>query len=332
MSASWVRRAVVLLCAGSLAACYNRNDITAPNDILAVSAQPASIAADGVSTTRLVAKVSAQIDRDLVVAFTASAGTVVANGTSPDANGEVSATLRSTTVPQSVLVTATISRGAVVQASRTIPVTFGPVETSTLVRLALSNPVLEADGASTIQVRVEINPSISPRTVKFETTAGSFAATTNTLVRDNVPTSADGVATLLLYAPQQLGSALVTVTAGGFSASDTVTFVRALPEAITLGATPLALPRSETQFTTVTAALTRALGKVTQGTRVDFSITNDDSGQSFGRFQRIEGTNADGTATAQFVPGTTAPLGLATIRARVADNGLSATVKITITP
>ena len=61
----------------------------------------------------------------------------------------------------------------------------------------------------------------------------------------------------------------------------------------------------------------RAIGTVSRNTRVDFAIANDESGQSFGRFQSITRSDAAGTVTAQFVPGTAAPLGLATITAQV---------------
>ena len=60
-------------------------------------------------------------------------------------------------------------------------------------------------------------------------------------------------------------------------------------------------------------------------------IVNDASGQSFGRFQNIERSNESETATADFVPGTTAPLGLATITASVPNTNVTAQIKVDIT-
>jgi hypothetical protein len=57
---------------------------------------------------------------------------------------------------------------------------------------------------------------------------------------------------------------------------------------------------------------------------------NDATSQAFGRFQNVTRSNAAETVTAQFVPGTTAPLGLATITARVPGTNVSAHVKVNI--
>ncbi|MGB2717765.1 MAG: hypothetical protein WBC51_26510, partial [Vicinamibacterales bacterium] len=258
----------VVVAAVTVVGCYGRNDVTAPDDLMLLTALPTEIPADGFSTTTITAKLATRVDRELLISFTASAGTIATTPFSPNSNGEVSTLLKSTTVPQSVLVTANVKRGDTVEASRTLTVTFQPVDTSRVIRLALSSMELEADGASSIQIRAEANPSLSPRTVKFETTNGSFSPNTETRVLSDVPTGADGIARSLLYAPRQIGTALVTVSAGGFSAAETVRFVRARPDAISLRATPLALPQSETQFTKVIAKLSRALGQVTQETRV----------------------------------------------------------------
>jgi hypothetical protein len=48
----------------------------------------------------------------------------------------------------------------------------------------------------------------------------------------DVATDSNGVARTLLYAPRVIGTAPVTVTGGTFSVGDTVTFVRAFPDAL----------------------------------------------------------------------------------------------------
>jgi hypothetical protein len=126
---------------------------------------------------------------------------------------------------------------------------------------------------------------------------------------------------------------VVTAIAGGFSATTTVAFVAAAPDFMTLKATPLNVSNSsDTNATTLTATLSRGVGSVTANTAVEFSVANDMTGQSFGRFEGASRSNGTGEVTAQFFPGTAAPIGLATITARVPGTNVSARVKVNITP
>jgi hypothetical protein len=324
---TWGMAVAIAIC--SLAACYGPNDIAAPDEILLVTASPASIPADGFSTTRIIATVDARADRDLLVSFKSSGGSITAEPIAPDADGQAVALLKSAKTPQAVVVTVDAKRKEVVEASRTVAVTFATVDSSSLIRLLMSSRTLAADGRSTIELRAETNPAMGARTVAFKTTSGSFSADVIDRDEDVAPDS-NGVARVLLYAPREVGTALVTVAAESFSASDTVTFTRALPDAITLIAEPLAIPANDTTSTKVTAKLSRSPGKVSEGTRVEFSIVSDVTGGTFGRFQGVLRSNENEEATADFVAGTGAPLGVATITARVPDTGDTATVKITI--
>jgi hypothetical protein len=320
----------LLLASGGVSGCYGRNDVTAPDDILLVTASPASIPADGVSTSTIEARVHPQVDRELTIKFTTSAGRVASENFHPDSNGRATTFLTSSTTPQTALVTVNIGRANTTEASRTIPVIFERADSSSVIRLTLSSTEIPADGASSVQVRADVNPGVTPRTVKFETTAGSFSPDTTTRTQGDVATDANGVARTLLYAPRAIGTALVTVTGGMFSASNSVSFVRALPDSLTLRAAPLAISKSETQAVTVTATLARSLGKVTENAVVIFSIESDATRQPFGRFQNVKRSTLDQEASADFVSGAAAPSGLATITARVQDTPLSASVKITV--
>lgn len=325
---------LALVAGGASAACYH-NDIAAPDEVLTITASPASIPADGFSTTRITATVSPSADRSLGLTFTSTAaGTITSQSMSPDASGQVSTFLKSTTTPQNVLVTVNVNRGQTVIASRTVQVVFAPVDSSTIVKLTLSSHELEADGASSIQVRGDINPGVAAHSVKFDTTNGSFTPGSTARTSGDIPTDANGTARVLLYAPTDLGTALVTVTGGTFSTSDTVSFVPANPDAISLSAGPLTIPKTETQVVTVTALLSRSPGQVTTNTSVDFSIVSDVTGQTFGRFQNVKRSGTDRQASADFVPGANAPSGLATITAtvpgKVPGTSLTASVKITI--
>jgi hypothetical protein len=247
--------------------------------------------------------------------------------------------LTSDAVPKTVVVTVE-ARDAdnKALASRSTSVTFTQASAESVLRLAVSPAQVDADGASSVQLRADVNPATN-RKVSFKTTNGSFdKANDTTRSLDNQEASADGVVFAQLYAPTSAGSAVVTATvagtaagASGFAASQTVTFVPALPDFIQLEATPLEHNQSETEPIMLKATLSRPLGKIAVGTRVDFSIANDASGQSFGRFQNVSRSKeGDETVGAQFVPGAAAPLGLATITARVPGTNVVATIKINI--
>ena len=317
------------------AACYSPNKVIAPDEVLSLTATPETIAANGFSTSRITAKINPVANRVLTIAFSSAGGTLPSNATrTPDGNGEASVFLTSEAVPKTATVTAEVKEGATVLVSRTVIVTFERASADSVLRLIVTPGEVEADGASSVELRAESNPAAASRTVSFVATDGSFVkgASPAQLTLNNATAGADGVARVQLFAPVTPGTALVTATANGFSASQTITFTLAAPDFMSLTATPLQISRaSENNRTDLTAALSRAIGVVSRNTRVDFSIVNDVSGQSFGRFQSITRSDASGNVTAQFVPGTAAPLGLATITAQVPDKpGVLARIKVNI--
>jgi hypothetical protein len=191
----------------------------------------------------------------------------------------------------------------------------------------------EADGVSSALIRAEINPALNPRTVTFKTSNGSFGRGSVLQELKDQPAGADGVAVIGLYAASSLGSAVITAIAGGFSATATVTFVAAALDFMTLKAIPLDVSKaSATNATVLTATMSRGVGTVTANTRVDFSVANDMTGESFGRFESTSRSNDQGEVTARLFPGTSAPTGLATITASVPGTNVSVRVKVNITP
>jgi hypothetical protein len=330
--------AAVLVASIGSVACYDPNRLTAPDDVFSITASPATIPANGFSTSQITARVDPATRRDLKFSFSKSEGGTLSVPASqvrgPDANGEISVFLTSDTTPRTVLVTAEAKDGDTIVASRSVAVTFEAATPSSVIRLTVSSSQVEADAVSSVQLRAEVNPALTNRMVTFRTTSGSFEQGASPPVRElaNRPTGADGVAIAQLYASGEVGTAVVTASAGGFSDSQTVTFTPAAPDFITLRATPLTVSRAlETNSTTLTATLSRSVGTMTPNARVEFSAVNDESGTSFGRFEEVT-RSTDGQVTAKFVPGTAAPLGLATITARVPGTNVSAQVKITITP
>jgi hypothetical protein len=340
-------RARLLVTLASLTAlaatgCYDPNKVSAPDEVLLLTASPDAIPANGFSTSRITARVTTSTTRNLTIAFTSSGGTLSPTTThAPDGAGEASVFLTSESVPKTVTVTADVKEGADVLVSRSVTVTFGPATADSVLRLITSSNQIEADGVSSVFLQAELNPAGASRTVSFKTTDGSFAREGATPKREepNVTAGADGIARVQLFAPVTPGSALVTATtigangAAGFSATQTITFSPAVPDFMSVSADPLAVSRAvETNKITVTAKLSRPIGKVSTNTLVDFSIVNDASGQPFGRFQNITRSDDSETATAEFVPGTTGTLGLATITARVRNTNVTAQIKVDITP
>jgi len=337
-------RARFLAISASLAAvvaasCYDPDLVSAPDEILLLTAAPTAIPANGFSTTTLTARITTSTTRTLTISFSSSGGTLSPTGDrSPDAAGQASVFLTSEAIPKTVSVTAEVKEKTTVLASRTVNVVFEPAAADSIVRLVASSNEALADGVSSVFLRAEVNPAGPTRSVSFKTTAGSFERDAATLDQNNVATGSDGIARAQLFAPLAPGTALVTVTtpgannAPGFSAWQTIQFNPALPDFMTLSASPLAISRAlETNKTTLSAKLSRQSGKVSKNTRVDFVIVNDASGQSFGRFQNVERSSEAETATADFVPGTTAPLGLATITASVPNTNVTAQIKVDIT-
>lgn len=337
-------RARLLVIVASLAVlaasgCYDPNRVTAPDEVLLLTATPDSIPANGFSTARITARVTTTTTRSLSIAFTSSGGTIsTTTGQKPDAAGEASVFLISDSTPKTVSVTAEVKEDNNVLASRSVTVTFQQASADSLVRLTTSSNQIDADGASSVILRAEVNPASPARAVSFKTTGGSFKlGDPAEIAKDNVATSADGVAQAQLFAPAAAGTALVTVTtvgangAQGFSASQTITFNPALPDFAALTATPLSISRASGNPINLVAKLSRSIGTVTRGTRVDFTAVNDDTGQSFGRFENLNRSDDTEKATADFVPGATAPVGLATITARVPNTNVSVQIKVDVT-
>jgi hypothetical protein len=325
-----------LLAAVAVSSCYDPDRITAPDEIVLLTASPAAIPANGFSTSRITARITTSTTRTLTITFSTSGGQLSSTAPqSPDANGEASVFLTSEASPKAVSVTADVKEGANVLASRSVAVAFDIAPANTVLNLTTSSSQVDADGASSVTLRADANPAISPgnRSVTFKTTIGSFERDkTPEVTQVTVNTASDGVAIAQLYAARTAGTALVTATSGGFSASQTITFAIAAPDFVSLGATPLSGRALETTVIDLVATLSRAIGKVTPNTRVDFTVANDASGNSFGRFQNIGRSKEDETVAAEFVPGAAAPIGLATITARVPGTSVTASVKVDITP
>jgi hypothetical protein len=333
---------VVFVSAFVATGCYDPNKVSAPDEVLLLTASPERIPANGFATSRITAKVTTSTTRHLTVTFTPSGGTISPSAAqAPDGAGEASIFLTSESVPKTVSVTAEVKEGTTVLASRSVAVTFDPISGDSVLRLTTNTNQIDADGVSSAFLAAELNAAGASRTVKFTTTDGSFARDASPPRRDepSVTAGADGIARVQLFAPVTPGSALVTATsintggALGFSATQTIVFNSAAPDFMSVTVDKLSLSRALADGKiTVTATLSRPIGKVSTNTLIDFSIVNDADNKSFGRFQSITRSDANEKATAEFVPGTAGTLGLATITASVRNTNVSAQIKVTIDP
>jgi hypothetical protein len=320
--------------------CYEKNDFspTAPPTTgaltLATAGGATTLAADGVSKLRIVARVSPEADPDKrTVLFSTSAGTLVGtavNGKVPvaaDSNGEASIELTSAAQVGQAVVTAEVM--GVPGLARSLVVSFVAANADELIRFTAAPASAHADGASISTFTVRIASSFPAGTqVTFATTAGTFqpgGAATIT-----VPVAADFTASADLASPATLGQARVSATVQGFTREARIEFTRALPNLITVSTNgTFAIPPSTSAGVSVIGTFLRDIGKVTAGTVATFRATTD-TGAPIGFFNDVTTVKSDGTATATFLPGQTAYRGRVTITVGVEGSSVVGTAQIEI--
>ena len=228
-------------------------------------ASPPSIAADGTSTTEVRGTIRDARGRLVVdntlVDFSTTAGAITQNARTE--NGVVTATLTSDTTPTVATVTAEVG-----EQRGTIDVPFtGPAMSMALTATPVS---IVADGAATSRVRAEVRDAAGNlvedgTTVEFETTfgmlSGASAATIN------------GVAEVDLISAQDAGTAIVTATVNGVSATVSVQFT-AGTVTVALSSDRLSLPADGASQANITALVRDgANNPVPDGTEVRFATT-----------------------------------------------------------
>lgn len=320
--------------------CYEKNDFspTAPPTTgaltLATAGGATTLAADGVSRLRIVARISPEADPDKrTVLFSTTGGTLVGtlvNGKVPvaaDSSGEASIELTSSTQVGQALVTAEVM--GVAGLSRTLVVSFVAANSDDIIRFIAAPASAHADGATISTFTVRIASSFPAGTqVTFATTAGTFqpgGAATIT-----VPAAADFTASADLASAATLGQARVSATVQGFTRETVIQFTRALPNLITVSTNGVfAFPPSTSAGASVIATFLRDIGKVTPGTVATFRATTD-AGAAIGFFNDVTTVKSDGTATATFLPGQTSYRGRVTITVGVEGSSVQGTAQIEI--
>lgn len=168
--------------------------------------------------------------------------------------------------------------------------------------------------------------------VTFTTSAGTFDGATGddqTLIE---PTTVGGRATATLISPTNVGTANITITAGGVWATTSVDFVPGAPASITASASPSKLTVGQDESSTITVMVRDKNNNLVPGETV--LIGNNEQAQDQG--QVIYGsldsgtavTDANGTATFQYTPPSLVPEEGKDVIIVQTTSGVSATVEI----
>lgn len=170
------------------------------------------------------------------------------------------------------------------------------------ISLRVGSRILGANGISTTVVRAFVTDiSGAPAEgvpVSFQTTLGS--------VTSAVTTDQNGIADALLTAGTEIGTAVITASAGGFSSQETVQFINIPPgqtAGITLSATPAVISADGNQTSTITAILIDGVGNPAPvGTPVTFSTTHGTFPNGRNTYSTITGA---GSVSVQLTAGLT---------------------------
>lgn len=202
---------------------YNRTTlqpkvIIGPPATVTVQVEPATLPADGASTSTVVVTVadaSGNVIPNQVVQLSSSKGTVSPISAKTGINGTITADLVASTLAGSGMVTATV--GGV---TGNTTVTFLPGAPAEITLLVNPTQVL-ADGSTAISVvavvKDQYGNSIAGQQVDFAATAGTIGTSSQT--------NTSGSATTELIAPRTSGTASVTASVGPIVESAQVQFV-----------------------------------------------------------------------------------------------------------
>lgn len=215
-----------------------------------------------------------------------------------------------------------------------------------------SPDTVPADGASQINVSALLAPRLEGKQVTFTTSAGQFVSGSEiSSDKKTAKASADASrrATVRLQSGETIQEVLLTASIDLDDNAATTTlqtvqklinFVRALPDFIQVSANPPGPLTVAQAQTTITAQLTRDLGKVSPNTVVDYTVTENDGTTPVADMEVIEATRSTAvggvqTSTAKLTFGSaTVPVGgkVVIVKATVAGSGVSGSVSILIQP
>ena len=265
-----------------------------------ISANPASITADGTSTSTLTVQAKDANNNNFtssggVVTLSASAGAVSA--VTDNGNGTYTATLTSSTTAGTANITGTLG-GATIGHPTSVAFTPGPVSAANTTISATPSSIA-ADGVSTSTLTVRAkdannnNLTSSGGTVTLSATAGSLSGVTD---------NADGTYTATLTSSTTPGTANITGTIGGTAIGHpaSVTFIGPVSAPnTTISASPPSITANGTSTSTLTVQAKDANNSnlISSGGTVMLTA-------SAGSLSGVT-DNADGTYTATLTSSTT---------------------------
>lgn len=266
-----------------------------------------TIPADGLTTTTIGFRLDPRIptgSRSAVVKTTAgsfTSGTLAENGLSTtvvvDASNTASVTLRSPIVPAEAIV-----RVTVLGVTRELPLTIAPITIGDYLRIVPIAGTLEADGATLVPIDAWISQRFQAngRAVRFEAAGAQFVVNgDNAGSVASVLLGQQDTVRAFLRSPATEGIVNLRVVVGDLTTTHTLTFARALPDAIVID--PGKLSMKVTEETTVTANLLRRTGMPSPNLTLLFEAFDAATGVPLQGF-RGQTPGSAGKATAVFAP------------------------------
>jgi len=302
-------------------------------EALTVTVDRSSIPADGFSTTRVTATISANASTTRrVVAFDATKGVFAGSGSpesghieaTVDDSGTATVLLRSTAVVETSTVTVTVkdskTQAAVPGVAKQTLISFVAVNADDILTFTAASPSLPADGFSRTRLTATVvtggNPARS--TVTLRTSKGTLVSAGKVNADGSVEMTVDGsgVAVAELRSSSTIETALVSATVAGITKNLTVAFTAPDPNAIVrLSAASSSAPADGATRVPITATVAAELP-------APRSVTFRVSGTTFDGSSEVERTvSVDGSNRA--VVDIVAPSAPVSARVTGSINGVS---------
>ena len=309
---------------------------------LTVSVESSSIPADGFSTTRLTATISADASpARRIVMFDATKGLFAGSGSpetghieaAVDDSGTVTVLLRSSNVVETSTVTVTVkdsqTRAAVPGVTKQAVIDFVAVRGDDILTFSGASGSIPADGFSRTRLTATVVTQGNParNTVTFRASKGTLVAsgTVNADSSVAVPVDGSGVAFADLRSSSTVESAIVSATVAGITKTIVVAFTAPDPNAIVRISAASSAPADGATRVPVTATVASELPAPRS---VSFTVT----GTTFSGGSNAESVSVDGGNRAVIdIVAPTAPVS-ARVRATISSVSADTVVSFVTAP
>ena len=296
--------------------------------VIALTASPNNLTADGESTSTITATVTDANGNAVAdgenISFSLTGPGAISLPSARTVNGSASITYTSSSRTGTAKITAESTSGTA--ASSTSISLISPVIGT--VSISSGSTSIVADGVSTTTISASVvdtanNPVDNGTAVNFVATAGTLEATRQAGGSEATAFTVNGKASVTLTSSTSLGTSTVTVTVGGLSQSITVTFVSGTTANISVTASPVNLAADDVSTSTIHAAVTDQNGNPAgNGEIISFSILS-----GAGYLSSPTATTVNGAASVTYTAGS--QVGEVVIQAKAANNVAStATIQL----